>query len=53
MVLILEANLLETPMPTALPRTMGARIDAAGLANSRSGKAKAGMKVVMMGVGGL
>lgn len=30
-------------MPTALPRTMGVRIDAAGLANSRSGKVNAGM----------
>lgn len=36
-------NLLETPMPTPLPRTMGVRIDAAGLVNSRSGKVNAGM----------
>lgn len=35
-------------MPTALPRTIGVRIDAAGLANSRSGKVNADMWVVMM-----
>jgi hypothetical protein len=36
-------DLLEIPMPTALPRTMGVKIEAAGLANSRSGRVNAGM----------
>lgn len=36
-------SLLDTPIPTPLPRTMGVKIDAAGLANSRSGRVNAGM----------
>lgn len=45
-----EKSLRETLKPTAVPRAIGRRIDAAGLAKTAAGIVREGMKVVMVAV---
>lgn len=47
---IAGANIRLTEKPTAVPRAMGKRMDAAGLANRAAGSVREGMKVVIVAV---
>lgn len=43
-----RASLRLTENPTAVPKAIGKRMDAAGLANSAAGSVRDGMKVVIV-----